>query len=338
MSVLADVGWTEHIFELPRFTLENGQTLAPLQLSYATIGTPEDDGANAILLLPTASGKKAWAGAHVGPNATFDPRKHFIISVDAIGGGGSSRPSLGLFSAFPAYSIRDNARLVHHLIVQHLGFRAIRAAGGASMGAMIALELALIAPALLSGLFLWSPSLQGGALFPILTKFMEILLADASDDETRRKALYAAGLGYFPALIGRGFLEGKSPEERTTLSRQVGEAFVANWEPHDLLSRYRSLATHDVFSRPEGPAPRVLAGVKPRCLLMPCAGDQLLPIEDARRMHAELPSSLWRPIRSKSGHWAASQPPGSPEFHQVQSATRAFLRTLERDHPLDVDI
>jgi hypothetical protein len=58
-----------------------------------------------------------------------------VISIDAIGGGGSSQPRDGLGTWGPQYNIRDMVRAEHALLVDGLGWRHVLAVGGASSGA-----------------------------------------------------------------------------------------------------------------------------------------------------------------------------------------------------------
>src|SRR5882724_6478980 len=108
----SSLAWRDGIFHRPSVRLECGAALSPLILAYSTLGTPRSDGSNAVLFLPSASGTRDWIAAHTYPRGCADPEEHFIISVDALGGGDSSRPSLGLGASFPRYSIRDNARII----------------------------------------------------------------------------------------------------------------------------------------------------------------------------------------------------------------------------------
>jgi len=108
----------------------------------------------------------------------------------------------------------------------------------------------------------------------------------------------------------------------------VGQAFASKWQAEDLLSRYRSLATHDVFQRGEVIDETVLGRLNARCLLMPSRSDQFFPIEQAARMRAQLPDSLWQPIETDAGHWATSRERGSSEHTCITTVTNFFLGTL----------
>ena len=333
-AATSSLAWQDGIFHRPSARLECGAALSPLVLAYSTLGTPRPDGSNAVLFLPSASGTRDWIASHTYPGGCADPQQHFIISVDALGGGDSSRPSVGSGTSFPRYTIRDNARIIHRLLTQELGLPAIKAAGGASMGAMIALELALSFPAFARGIFLWLPAARVGPLFPLFTDVLEAILelpaaqAPGASPRAAGAALMAAGLAYFPLLVSRDFLDRHSPPERQRLARSVGQAFASKWQPEDLLSRYRSLATHDVFRRGDVIDETVLGRLNARCLLMPSRSDQFFPIEQAAQLRAQLPDSLWQPIETDAGHWATSRERGSSEHTFITTTTHSFLATL----------
>jgi homoserine O-acetyltransferase/O-succinyltransferase len=331
MTPLEAAGWEERVFSCDSFVLECGERLAPLRLSYATIGSRRPDGRNAVVLLPSASGIRQWALTHVGVEETFDPQRYFIVSVDVLGGGDSSRPSESLGSRFPQYSIRDNARAIHLLIAQGLALPAVKAVGGPSMGAMIALEFALCFPAFAERLLLWSPSAKCSPMFIALARLVrEVVALDPVFNGGRYstqplQGLQAAGSAYFLALVGRRFLENTPIADRESIAAKVGQMYRQCWDANDLLSRYHSLTLHDVQRRPEGDDPQILSRLQPSCLLMPSRSDHLLPIEEALEMHSSIPRSRLETIDGETGHWAASQPRGTQEYQRVRDATKGFL-------------
>ena len=115
---------------------------ADLRLAYRTLGTLAPDGGNAILLLHGTVGsglqflESAFADALFGPGEPLDVREHFIVLPDAVGHGGSSKPSDGLGDAFPRYGYADMVAAQHRLATEGLGLRRLRLVMGASMGGM----------------------------------------------------------------------------------------------------------------------------------------------------------------------------------------------------------
>jgi len=77
-----------------------------------------------------------FAGELFGPGQPLDANKYFIILPDALGAGGSSKPSDGLRTRFPAYNYDDMVLAQHRLLTEHLNIRHLRLLIGNSMGGM----------------------------------------------------------------------------------------------------------------------------------------------------------------------------------------------------------
>src|ERR1700679_637078 len=84
-----------------------------LRLHYRTLGALAPDRGNAVLMLNgTVGSSKQFLQPSVAdflfaPDRPLDAAKYFIIFPDAIGHGGSSKPSDGLETAFPRYCYAD---------------------------------------------------------------------------------------------------------------------------------------------------------------------------------------------------------------------------------------
>ncbi len=128
------------------FHFRSGETLPELRLHYTTLGQPVRDSAgkitNAVLFMHGTSGSgrgflsPQFAGVLFGPGELLDASRYFIILPDAIGHGGSSKPSNGLRAKFPHYEYNDMVRAQHQLIFEKLGVNHLRLVGGTSMGCM----------------------------------------------------------------------------------------------------------------------------------------------------------------------------------------------------------
>jgi len=128
------------------FKFKSGETLPELKLHYRTIGTPtkDSDGVtrNAILIMHGTGGTGAqflsgqFANVLFGPNQLLDGTKYFIILPDAIGHGGSSKPSDGLHTKFPHYTYDDMVLGQYKVITEKLGVNHLRLVTGTSMGGM----------------------------------------------------------------------------------------------------------------------------------------------------------------------------------------------------------
>jgi homoserine O-acetyltransferase len=126
-------------FVLPSFTFHDGTTLTDVKLHYYTIGDPAN--APVVLLHGTAaSGRQmmgeGFAGQMFGPGQPLDAGKYFLVFPDAIGTGGSTRPSDGMKARFPQYNYDDMVDLQHAVLTQGLGLDHVRLVMGYSMGGM----------------------------------------------------------------------------------------------------------------------------------------------------------------------------------------------------------
>jgi len=137
----------EHTFTLSPFQLQNGQSIEALNIHYFTLGdirrNAKGEVCNAALLLHNTTGTaKEWLESGLGgelfaPDEVLDSSKHFLIIPDAIGFGGSSKPSLGLKRNFPNYRYVDIVKAHHALITQGLGVDHLKLILGLSMGGML---------------------------------------------------------------------------------------------------------------------------------------------------------------------------------------------------------
>jgi homoserine O-acetyltransferase len=146
------------------FACEWGGALPELTLAYETWGrlSPARDNA---LLLHTGLSASSHARSHprnpgpgwwedfIGPGAALDTDRFFVICTNLLGGcygstGPSSpNPATGepWASAFPIVTVRDMARAQLRLL-DHLGIERLHASVGSSLGGMLALQTAALAP------------------------------------------------------------------------------------------------------------------------------------------------------------------------------------------------
>jgi homoserine O-acetyltransferase/O-succinyltransferase len=123
------------------FRFDDGRRL-DIALAYHTLGSLDSGGGNAVMLLhgTTGSGQQFLrppaADFLFGSGQPLDVSRFFVILPDAIGHGGSSRPSDGLGPDFPRYGYGDLVEGQHRLLVQGLGIERLRLLLGTSMGGM----------------------------------------------------------------------------------------------------------------------------------------------------------------------------------------------------------
>lgn len=121
------------------FRFHDGTVLPQVKLAYRTVGEPT--GAPVLVLHGTAGSAAsmltpAFAGQLFGPGQPLDAQRHFIILPDALGAGGSAKPSDGLRARFPEYNYDDMVLAQHRLLTEGLNIRHVRLIIGNSMGGM----------------------------------------------------------------------------------------------------------------------------------------------------------------------------------------------------------
>ena len=136
--------------------LESGARLAPVEVAYATYGTLDPAGSNAVFVLHALTGDAQaveWWDALVGPGKPVDTDRLFVICPNLLGGcqgttgPSSTNPATGepYGLDFPLFTVRDLVT-VHRALLDHLGVRRLHTAIGGSLGGMQALQWALDHP------------------------------------------------------------------------------------------------------------------------------------------------------------------------------------------------
>ncbi|WP_332879554.1 alpha/beta fold hydrolase [Massilia sp. S19_KUP03_FR1] len=130
---------------LRNFAFASGEKLPALRIHYRTLGTPQRDSrgvvTNAVLITHGTGGTGAqflrpdFAGELFGPGGLLDAQRYYIILLDGIGHGQSSKPSDGLHARFPHYGYRDMVD-AQHQVLEQLGVHHLRLVMGTSMGGM----------------------------------------------------------------------------------------------------------------------------------------------------------------------------------------------------------
>jgi homoserine O-acetyltransferase len=135
-------------FVIKNFRFTSGEVLPELRLHYRTLGNPRRDASgtvtNAVLIMHGTGGSgavflanPAFAGPLFTPGAVLDASRYFIVIPDAIGHGGSSKPSDGLHARFPHYGYTDIVESQYRMLTEGLKVNRLRLVTGTSMGGML---------------------------------------------------------------------------------------------------------------------------------------------------------------------------------------------------------
>lgn len=136
--------------------LAGGQTLGPIDVTYATYGELNADRSNAIFIAHALTGDALvheWWASMVGPGKPIDTDQFYVIGCNILGGcqgttGPSSiNPATGAVYGldFPMVMVADVVA-VHRALIEHLGIERLYAAIGGSLGGMQVLQWAGDAP------------------------------------------------------------------------------------------------------------------------------------------------------------------------------------------------
>jgi homoserine O-acetyltransferase len=137
---------TEGDQTIKRFHFVGGETLPALNIHYRTLGTIHKDKTghvdNAVLIMHGTGGagtqflQDRFAGELFGAGQPLDAAKYFIVLIDDIGHGKSSKPSDGLRMKFPRYTYDDMVVAEYRVLTEKLKVDHLRLVMGTSMGGM----------------------------------------------------------------------------------------------------------------------------------------------------------------------------------------------------------
>ncbi|MZQ81114.1 alpha/beta fold hydrolase [Paenibacillus sp. 5J-6] len=143
------------------YTFRSGETLERLRIHYVVMGSPHRNAEgvidNAVLMLHWTGADSqallspAFKKAFYDHGKPLDTKRNYLIFMDNVGHGQSSKPSDGLKAKFPNYSYGDLVDLQHKLVTETLGIKRLHAIIGMSMGGMNAWQWAEAYPDAMDG-------------------------------------------------------------------------------------------------------------------------------------------------------------------------------------------
>jgi homoserine acetyltransferase len=310
-------------FEIKDFRFDDGSVMS-LRQHYTTLGTPRRDEngqvTNAVLIMHGTTGRGTgflsdrFAGVLFGRGQLLDSSEYFIILPDAIGHGGSSRPSDGMAGRFPHYTYDDMVRAQYRLLMEHLGIDHLRLVMGTSMGGMFTWVWGYSYPRFMDALMpLASLPVEIAGRNRMLRKM--IIDAVKDDPEWRGGAYEEQPPGLKEAMYGLIFMVSSPLQYQLAApTRESAEIYM-----EQLLARYMSgMDANDLVyafdaSRFYNPAPH-LEKIRAPVFAINSADDQVNPPElgqyDAGSQHAlpayhlgPLPGARAECHRAYRGDW-----------------------------------
>jgi homoserine O-acetyltransferase/O-succinyltransferase len=326
-------------FALGDVRLQSGATLRDAQLAYATYGTLNQAGDNAILL-PTF-----YTGTHVrneplfGPGRAVDPSRHFIVSVNLFGNGYSSSPSNANAAQqgphFPNVTLYDNVACQHRLL-SSLGVRRIALVLGWSMAAMQAYQWAVQYPDMVDAILPYCGAARCSAINHAFLDGPKAALQadgawnDGSYTTPPEKGLRAFGRVYMSWAYSHAFF-------RDGLYRELGfptfEDFARDWEgdhlkwdANDLIAKIWTWQHGDISDNAiyRGDFNAALRSIRARAIVMPSSSDMYFVPQANVAEVEQMPHAELRVFDTPWGHCVAS-PGRLPEFQRALDEAAAEL-------------
>jgi homoserine O-acetyltransferase len=263
------------------FRFHDGAVLPEMKVHYLTLGDPKNP---AVLVLHGTGGNAAgllaptFGGVLFRPGGALDASRYFIVLPDAIGHGGSSKPSDGLRMKFPAYDYVDMVEAQRRLL-EHMGVKHLALVTGNSMGGMLSWQWAEQYPEFMDAA---APLASTPAAMAARNWIFRRLVIDAIETDpawqggnyTAQPKGFALGMTYFGLLSAGGTRAqyASMPSWKATDDAVAQRlAAPAAGDANDTI--YQLLAAKDY-----DPAPR-LGTIKARVLAVNSADDERNPAE-----------------------------------------------------------
>jgi homoserine O-acetyltransferase/O-succinyltransferase len=328
-------------FELDDVRVQSGVVLKNAQLAYATYGTLNPTGDNAILLPTFYTGTHLRNEILFGAGRAIDPARHFVVSINLFGNGFSSSPSNTSAPQdgprFPHVTLFDNVACQHRLLTK-LGVRRIPLILGWSMAAMQAYQWAAQYPDMVEAILPYCGAARCSALnYAFLDGPKAALQADAAWNNGDYTIPPEKGLRAFARVYVAWAYSHRFFNEALYLKLGFAtlEDLVRDWEEdhlkwdaNDLLAKIWTWQHADISQNPiyRGDFKRALQSIRARAILMPCSEDQYFVPEQNEAEVAIMQRAELRIFDSPWGHCVAS--PGKlPEFQRaLDEAVAELLR------------
>jgi homoserine O-acetyltransferase len=309
------------------FVLENGEVLREVDIAYRTWGDPANAAEHAILICHALTGSadvEAWWPNIIGEGRAFDPARDYIICANILGSCYGTTGPVSLVPGtdmryradFPRITVRDMVELERTLL-DELGVGFIELVTGPSLGAMQALEWAVMYPERVGSIV---PIGVGGRhsawCIGISEAQRAAIAADPnwnggyySDEATPDAGLAAARMmaictyrswQSFDARFGREFRDDGSFQVQSYLQHQ-GDKINERFDANTYVTLTHAMHTHDL-GRGRGDFDEVLGSISQPALVVSVSSDALYPPEEQRYLAAHLPNAEYEILDCPHGH------------------------------------
>ena len=316
----------DHIFHhRGKFELEGGQSLEGFQLKYTTLGQLNKDRSNVVWVVHALTGNSdvtSWWPGLFEQGGPYDPRHHFIICANTLGGCYGSTGPLSInpatdkpfFHNFPLLTNRDIVR-AFDLLRESLDLGKVQTVIGSSLGGQQALEWAIAQPLVFDHLVLiacnayhspWGIAFNEAQRMAIETD------ATWKEDDVRAgsegiKAARAVAMLSYRSFSG--FAESqreKSPEKlddyrASSYQQYQGQKLANRFNAFTYWILSKAMDNHNVGRARPG-LEAALLGVKAKTLVIGIESDLLFPLSEQIFLASIIPNATLEIIHSLYGH------------------------------------
>jgi len=308
----------EGVFEMPgEMALHYGGRLSNVHVAWRLVGPAHAPVVCALggisanrYVCTTEDPRHSWWGQIVGARCALDADRFRVLSFDFLGGSGDTTGPAraeedrqdGDVAPFPSISTYDQAAVLAALL-DHLGFKSIRAIAGGSYGGMVALAFGERYPERVSQLLVIGASDRAHPLSTAWRSVQRHIVKFAADCGKAKDGLQLARAlamstyrsseefaARFSGVASQGDDGFKFPVEDYLFAR--GAEYAARYKPESFLCLSESIDLHRVD------ASRIFVPTAAVAI----REDQLVPLADVRTMVARLPAGRLHEISSIYGH------------------------------------
>ncbi|MBS1486959.1 MAG: homoserine O-acetyltransferase [Bacteroidetes bacterium] len=316
----------DHIFHYNHpFELEAGGKLSGFQLKYTTLGQLNRERDNVIWVIHALTGSSDftdWWKDLFTTGGPFDPRHHFIVCANTLGGCYGSTGPLSVnpdtgknyFHDFPQFTNRDVVASFD-LLRQHLGLEKINTLIGPSLGGQQAMEWAITQPSVFENLILIATNAQHS---PWGIAFNEAQRMAIEADQTWKENDARAGLEGMKAARAIGMISyrahdgfEKTQSEKTndkvdgfraaSYQRYQGQKLANRFNAFTYWLLSKAMDSHHV-GRGKTSVEDALKQIKAKTLVVGIQTDCLFPVVEQRYLAEHINQASLKIISSDFGH------------------------------------
>ena len=253
-----------------------------VKLHYTTVGDPSGQ---PVLMMHGTGGSAnnlltpAFAGELFGAGQPLDATRFFIILPDAIGHGGSAKPSDGMRAKFPEYNYADMVAAQYRLVTEGLGLKHLRLVMGNSMGGMHAWLWGEAYPGFMDALVPMAaqPTAMSGRNWMLRRMVIDAVKTDPAwkgGDYTAQPPMIKTALAFYSLATTGGAIALQTQTPTRKAADEMVDARLAapfTGDTNDTLYQYQASGDYD----PEPGLTRIAAPV----LVINAADDERNPPE-----------------------------------------------------------